>query len=51
MFVIFSIGHPDDNDLPKAVPFSEFDLAISGMLDSLWQRVIRVAAVASVLER
>ena len=51
MFVLFSIGHSDDNDLSRDVPFSEFDLAIGGVLDSLWQRVIRVAAVASVLQK
>ena len=53
MFVIFSIGHSDGDDLPRAVPFSEFDLIIGGVLDSLWQRVIRVdvAAAASVLQK
>ena len=30
----FSVRHSDDNDRPRAVPFSEFDLAINGVLDS-----------------
>ena len=51
MFVILSIGDSDDNDRPRAVPFSEFDLAIGGVLDSTWQRVTRAASVSQKVQR
>jgi hypothetical protein len=37
VFVIFLIGHLDDNDRPRAAPFSGFDLAlaIGGGFDSV----------------